>query len=287
MVTVVNEELYHAFIRHILSDVAERRIDTGEYLPRGRRRSIRVGKQSRRVFVHGDHVCYQNEQFHDSDTEYRLNMAVAAAESVEQKRLGRSWGSNSKACVEVAEALLDSKCERLKNRFLRSDRHPRSQSMAGDAALPSDSPLVRLAQTIRRQVSRYRSRNPDWLRDFGSQLERFRSSHFRDPEWFREVEAWHVRWLSDLEKRLEFEWVEAMRIVSMARLCQERRKFQQAAAIYRGAILITRRAQMNEGLRVVVLAWLRVSVKASLRETRPLPDPVYTGPRQPGTHPRA
>lgn len=184
----------------------------------------------------------------------------------------------------VAEAVLDSECERLKNRFLRFDQHPQSQSLA-DYALPSDSPLVRLAATIRRQVSRYRSRNPDWRRDFDSQLERFRSSHFRDPEWFREVEAWHVRWLSDLEKRLEFEWVEAMRIVSMARLYQEQRKFQQAAAIYRRAILIARRAQMNERLRSVVLAWLRVSVKASLRETRPLPDPVYSGPRKPGTIP--
>lgn len=92
MVTVVNEEFYASFISHVLSDVAERRTDSGEYLPRGRRRSIRIGKQFRRVFVHGDHVCYQNEQFHDSDTEYRLNMAVAAAELIEQKRLWQIVG---------------------------------------------------------------------------------------------------------------------------------------------------------------------------------------------------
>jgi hypothetical protein len=55
-----------------------------------------INGQRRRVFVHGDHVCYQNEQFHDSDSEFRLTMAVTAAEIIEGERLGGSRGSNTK-----------------------------------------------------------------------------------------------------------------------------------------------------------------------------------------------
>ena len=88
----MNQEIYAQFIPHILSDVAERRTDSGEYLPRGQRRWILINGQHRRVFVHGDHVCYQSEQFRDSDGEFRLTMAVAAAELIEQERLHRVLG---------------------------------------------------------------------------------------------------------------------------------------------------------------------------------------------------
>ena len=120
MVTLMDQEIYLQFIPHILSDVAERRTDSGQYLPRGRRRCIPINGQRRRVFVHGDHVCYQSDQFHGSDGEFRINLAVASAELIEKERLRRSWGSNTKACLLVAEALLNSGCDRLKRRFLKS-----------------------------------------------------------------------------------------------------------------------------------------------------------------------
>jgi hypothetical protein len=185
--------------------------------------------------------------------------------------------------VDVAATLLNSGRKRLKARFLKADGA--ADSEAGISRAVSDSPLVRLANTIRRQVLRYRSGHPDWRRDFDLQLERFRASYFRDQDWYRETEEHHAQWFSDFEKRQEFEWVEAMRIVSMARLYQEQRKFRQAAAIYRKAILIARRARMNEALRGVVVARLLASVKASLRTTRSLRDPVYFGPRT-GVQPR-
>jgi hypothetical protein len=95
-VTEVNLELYERFNPHVLSDVAERRTDTGEYLSRGQRRWIRTKGQPRRVFVHGEHICFQQEQFHDSDAELRLTMAVAAAEIGEQARLGTSGEATAK-----------------------------------------------------------------------------------------------------------------------------------------------------------------------------------------------
>ena len=277
MVTPMNQEIYVQFIPHILSDVAERRTDAGQYLLRGQRRWILINGQRRRVFVHGDHVCYQSEQFHDSDGEFRLTMAVTAAELIEQERLSRSWGSNTKACLHVAEALLNSGCERLKRRFLKSDR--RRQTQDKTRAASTEPPLFRLAETIRRQVRRYREQHTDWRREFDNQVGLFRSSKLRDPGWYQEVERGCVEWLSDFEKRREFQWCEAMKIVGMARLYQEQHKFDQAVTIYRKAILIARKALMNETFRQVVLGWLRASVKACLRKTHAVPDPRYRGPR--------
>lgn len=270
--TLMDQQIYVQFIPHVLSDVAERRTDSGEYLPRGRRRSIMKNGQRRRVFVHGDHVCYQSEQFRDSDGEFRLNLAVASAELIEQKRLRRSWGSNTKACLLVAEALLNSGCERLRSRFLKSDRSRQTQDKP-------EPPSVRLAETIRRQVRRYRTQQPDWRRDFDYQVALFRSSKFRDLEWSSEAKIHCAQWLSDFEKRREFQWCEAMKIVGMARLYQEQHRFDRAITVYRKAIVIARKALMNETFRQVVLCWLRSSVKACLRKTRAVPDPAYSGPR--------
>jgi hypothetical protein len=272
MVTLMDQEIYVQFIPHILGDVAERRTEFGQYLLRGRRRSIVKNGQPRRVFVHGDHVCYQSEQFQGSDGEFRINLAVASAELTEKERLRRSWGSNTKACLLVAEALLNSGCNRLKRRFLKADRSRQTQDH-------SESPAVRLAETIRRQVRRYRRLRPDWRRDFDYQVARFRSSKFRDPEWYQEVEQRCVQWLSDFERRREFQWCEAMKILGMARLYHEQSKFDQAATIYRKAIVITRKALMNEAFRQVVLCWLRSSVKACLRKASAVPDPGFRGPR--------
>jgi tetratricopeptide (TPR) repeat protein len=277
MVTTMNARLYGRIVQHILGDVAERRTDSGEYLARGRRRSIPINGQRRRVFVHGDHVCYQNEQFHDSDSEYRLALAVAAAEIIEQERLGGSWGSNTKACLLVAETLLHSGCERLKRRFLNSDQCTQD----GDVCPPrksSESPFLRLAGTIRRQVQRYRTRHSDWRRDFDFQIAMFRASRFRDAEWYREAEEGYEQWLSDFEKRQEFVWFEAMKIIGLARLYHEQHKIEQAVAVYRKAIRIARKAIMPEEFRQFVLAWLRTLVKACLRKARSLPRPVYLGP---------
>lgn len=279
MVTPTDQELYVWFIPHILSDIAERRTDSGEYLPRGQRRWILIDGQRRRVFVHGDYVCYQNEQFHDSDSEYRLAMAVAAAEMIEQERLGGAQGSNTKACLHVAQALLKSGCERLKRRFLRSDQDTEAEDNVGTPRKSSEPPFLRLSDTIRRQVNRYRRRHSDWRGNFEFQVALFRSNQFRDSEWYREADEDYLQWSGDFEKRQEFEWFEAMKIVAMARLYQDQHKFDRAITIYRRAILIARKALMNEEFRRVLLLWLRTSVKACLRETRSLADPVYFGRR--------
>ncbi len=183
------------------------------------------------------------------------------------------------ACLQVAESLLNSGCKRLKRRFLKSDRSPQTPDKTYLASTPSEPPWFRLAETIRRQVRRYRKQHPDWRRDFDDQVALFRSSKFRDPEWYQAVEQGCVQWLSAFEKRREFEWSEAMKVVGMARLYQEQHKFDQAVTVYRRAILIARKALMNEEFRQVIICWVRASVKACLRKTRAVPDPGYHGPR--------
>jgi hypothetical protein len=69
-----------------------------------------------------------------------------------------------------------------------------------------------------------------------------------------------------------------MKIVGIARLYQEQHKFDQALMTYRKAIVIARKSLMNEAFRQVILCWLRSSVKACLRKTRAVPDPVYLRP---------
>jgi hypothetical protein len=54
------------------------------------------------------------------------------------------------------------------------------------------------------------------------QVGSFRGSYLRDLEWFLEVEQSHLKWLAEFEKLREFDWNDAMRIVPMARLYQER-----------------------------------------------------------------
>ena len=276
MVTTMDPKLCKAFIPHILSDVAERRTDPGEYLPRGGRRWILVKGQRRRVFVHGDHVCYQQEQFHDSDSEHRLSMALAAAEIAEEARLDRSWGKGTKASIIVAEVLVRSGCKRLQRRF--RDATPTIGS-DGDPLPPTAEQLLRLGGTIRRQVRRYRAEHPNWKRDFELSIATFRADHFRDPGWYREAEERSLAWLSDFEKLTTVEWGEAGRIVVLARLYQQQHKFDLAAATFRKAILVAREALMHEDLRSVVILLLRSSVKACARKLRPVPDPWYVGPR--------
>jgi hypothetical protein len=201
-------------------------------------------------------------------------MAVAAAELLEQDRLGGSRGSNTKACMYVAKALLTSGCERLKRRFLRSQNTACPRDASSELLM-----MLGLSETIRRQVSRYRKQHTNWRRDFDFQLQSFRGTYLRDPEWYDEMEPRYVQWLQDFEKRQEFEWFEAGKIVGMARFYHEQHKFGQASTIYRKAFSIARKAFMTEGLREVVLRWLRNSVKACLRKAPILPDPVFHGPR--------
>jgi hypothetical protein len=69
-----------------------------------------------------------------------------------------------------------------------------------------------------------------------------------------------------------------MTVISLATLCHSQRKYGKATRTYREAICITRKAVMNGDFRRVVLSWLRISRKASLRELHPLRFPLYSGP---------
>ena len=72
--------VYKQFIAYTLSDIAERRTQAGIVPKRGERRREFVAGASRRVFIAGEHVCYQGpEAFRGSDASLRLTLAVTAA----------------------------------------------------------------------------------------------------------------------------------------------------------------------------------------------------------------
>lgn len=275
-VTAKDLEVYEGFIKNVLSDVAERRTDGKRYLRRGTRRWVKLNGERRRIFVHGEHICYQDGRFRQSDTDARLSVALEAAEIIEANLLPTSWGSHFNASVRIAEAVLNSACKRLSKQFLHGA--PRRGEIGKLLPVSADR-LNRLADTIRRRVRYYRRKNPAWQAEFDWNLEMFRSGHCRDAQWYRTREICYLQWLSEFEKRDNFEWCEATPVVGFARLYQEQDKFDQAIEIYRKAMSLARRAVMNDEFRPAMLRWLHASVEACQRKADPLPDPVYSGPR--------
>ena len=278
----MDQELIRAFIRFLLSDVAERRTDAGEYPKRGQKRWTMVNGERRRIFVHGDRVCYQGqERFHGSDAECRLALTLGAAEMIKRDRM--DYGSKTKASLHIADELLASKCKRLRRRFLRSEppagQTPVIETAPAKRIRPKnrmeelnqliadekeakktrsrqDSARDRLAATIRRQANRYRNENAQWIRDLDTQVQLFRGSHFSDAQWNGETEERNSQWLAEFAKRDHFEWFEAMRVVSAGRVYQEQEKFEDAVRVYRVGVQIARKADMSVELRVRLIGWL-------------------------------
>jgi tetratricopeptide (TPR) repeat protein len=230
---------------------------------------MQVNGQLRRVFIHGDHIVYQGvERFHGSDSDFRLTMAVTAAEALERRRIGES-GYKCAAAVLVAQAILRSPSKRLRLRFLRKP------------AQTNDSDLVRLSDTVRRVVNRYRAAHPQWREEFQIQVNLYRSGYFKDEAWFQEVQEQGEKWILELQQREGFEWFEASKVVSIARMYHQRRKFDDAMRVYQLALQIAGKALMSDELREYVRAWLENAVDACKRREPPPSEPVYAGRRAP------
>jgi hypothetical protein len=142
--------VYKEFIRHVLSDIAERRTQSqllawilgpvmnpasGAIPKRGERRREFVAGTSRPVLIAGKDVCYQGrESFRGSDASLRLVLATSAAELLEREA-GKGRGANWSACLHVAEGIMDSPCPRLRKRF-RHARHGRGHQKNSVAEMP-------------------------------------------------------------------------------------------------------------------------------------------------------
>lgn len=226
---------------------------------------MQVNGQLRRLFIHGDHIAYQGvERFHGSDSDFRLTMAATAAEALERRRIGES-GYKGAAAVLVAEAILRSPSERLRRRFLKRRKQK------------TDFDVVPLSDTVRRLVGRYRDSHPQWSEEFQCQIDLFRSGYFQDEEWFQEVQERGERWILELQQRKRFEWFEASKVVSIAQMYHQRRKFDDAMRVYQRALVIAAKALMTEGLHGHLRAWLENALDACARREPPLPELVYAG----------
>ena len=276
--------MYKQFIIYTLSDMAERRTQSGIVLKRGERRRELIAGLSRRVFIAGNDVCYQGrETLRGSDASLRLTLAVTAAELLERDA-GKGRGANWTACLYVANALMASPCQRLRERFHQvrvakqdreelkmrpntnvAGRDPRFQEL--DALIDADkasrsAPLRKLAAVVRNDVGRFRRRNPDWRQKFEIHLGWFRSTH-REPDWYGEQIAYWDKWLADFERRTEpFEWWGAMPLAHLAQLTHEHGAFKRAAGYYRKAISAAERAVIT----IAFLSAYACGVKDSIGE---------------------
>jgi hypothetical protein len=141
------------------------------------------------------------------------------------------------------------------------------------------SPLIRLAETVSSQVSRYRRQNPKWRNDFERRLDEYRASFPRDHYWHVEMKQQIESKIRQLEERQRpFEWFAAMHIVSFGDMYHRQGKYGQARAIYGRAIRIARRAIMADKLRRSVIHLLRVKSKVCLHGARAIVTLAYSGP---------
>src|SRR5580704_1344404 len=169
----MDPEVYKRFISHVLSDLAERRTQTGARLARGRRRQEKVSGVTRPVFVRGEHICYQGKvRFRDSDASLRLMLAVTAAEMLEEIESGPGRGLNSAACVRVADHLLNIACDRLKAKFLvgKRGRKPAKRASpkeitASQSPSRTDMPLCRTNDRLSQLDAMIEAREQRWKQD--------------------------------------------------------------------------------------------------------------------------
>jgi hypothetical protein len=296
-----------------LSDVAERRTQAGLRLGRGQRRLEQISGEARRVCIRGDHVCYGGvERFRDSDVTLRLTNSVTAAETLEEIENGRCRGNHKRACIRIAEYIMNSACPRLRERFLKGKRVQRRFAESQAAVKKSQrlskttqchnrideldqiiaaseraelrqrdakSPLIRLAATVSSQVSRYRTQNPNWRNDFERRLDVYRAGFPGDHYWHVEMKQQIESMMRQLEQRQKpFDWFAAMHIVSFGDMYHRQGKYRQARAIYGRAIRIARQATMADKLRRAVIYLLRVKSKACLHRARAIVTIAYSGP---------
>jgi tetratricopeptide (TPR) repeat protein len=165
------------------------------------------------------------------------------------------------------------------NRMEELDRIIADQVRGNASRRNADSPLLRLAATVHSEVARFRRKNPGWRSEFDFHIANFRFTFYRDADWYAEKELEYERWLKDFESHEgPFDWYTSMPIVFLAEIYHEQCKYAKALAAYRKAIQLARGAIMEQGFRLFVIQWLRVSVKSCIRGKRPIATPAYAGP---------
>jgi tetratricopeptide (TPR) repeat protein len=144
---------------------------------------------------------------------------------------------------------------------------------------------ARQAETIRVQASEFIRKHKNFDALFQNRLEFFRSSLWRDTEWYEETEESYLAQVAAFEELSEpFEWWSAMILPALAYLYHAQRKFAQALVYYRKAIGAARRAIMDEDFRYFIVYWMRLETKLCLRSARLVELPPYDGPRIPNDH---
>src|SRR5258708_6087531 len=116
----MDPEAYLSFAEKQLQDLATRRDSKGKVPGRGRRREERIGGGMERIFLRGDHICYQGESdLRGSDSRFRLTLVVASLEGHHRAVTGKSRGANYQACMAAAGYLLSAPGLPMRSLFLK------------------------------------------------------------------------------------------------------------------------------------------------------------------------
>lgn len=211
--------------------------------------------------------------FRGPDSTFRLAMAVMACERY-GRAIDESVFSHSSACRMVAEFLLSSPELPIRSQFLKGTRGPKQRAKLNAPASahevaktkihkPIDrsgwdqrlleldameqeekrrqqsevsTTVKKLANTIRSQVDDFLKHNPNFEHQFEAWLGVFRFTHWRDVEWFNEVEGSYEKRATALALAFAHDPWTAMATSSLARLLYDQGKHAKATPAYKLAI---------------------------------------------------
>jgi hypothetical protein len=139
---------------------------------------------------------------------------------------------------------------------------------------------TRQAETIRVQAITFIKRHTNFDALFRDRLRSFRSTYWRDADWYEETEKPYLARVAAFEKlKGPFEWWSAMIVPVTAHFYHEQRRFAKALVYYRKTIEAARRAIMTEDLRHFVVYWMRIGIKLSQRSASVVRMPAYSEPQ--------
>jgi len=280
---------YRKYARYILSDLAKRIqsngpdcvVFRGNHVSRQYQIPVQAENESATDFKRRL-VKFRKGIARDSDQSFRLALAVEALRKAGEK----SWAAADIVREMLDRSMRESAVERrqyqqmgipwMRVRF-NLGKTQRSRRKARKRRL--HSPDLRVTETIRSLVNRYKRNHPDFQATFDFEFQSFRSEFHRDREWYIEAEPVYRERMLRAERELgrETELV-ARHTVIYARILHEQGKFAEAEPVYRLALGRWREAPVPEDLRAVAVRGIENEIQNCLTGRGPDPLPVYIPP---------
>jgi hypothetical protein len=236
----LDPQAYWQFAARQLSDLAERRTQSGKRPSRGQRRVEVVNGGKQRIRLLGDHICYAGqERYRGSDLGFRLDQAIRALERYYQATTGKKWGAIWNAGLMAADLILRSGHPALRQKlqqnpktpveapkvkkqqkrapaghrpFIMEERVARFDELDHEIARQQLRPtskysaeVHRLAKKILKKVDQFRKQHTDLdlERLFAGWLGGYRAEYWPDADWYTEQERVYADRIEATETHLD------------------------------------------------------------------------------------